>query len=121
MKNFEDFFFEHKLINTGHWSEEEHKLFLEAFEMFGKHWSKISKYVKSRTVLQCRSHGQKYLNKLKSGKPSRNERTAERIRSLILELEHENENKPKPEMRSIGVQYGEGMYIPKVKIGMFEV
>lgn len=119
MKNFEDFVIGEPLINTGHWSEGEHKLFLEAFELFGKHWSKISKYVKCRTVLQCRSHGQKYLNRLNSNKPTRSERTAESIRSLLHELEQESQYKP--EMRSIGVQYGEGMYIPKVKIGKFEV
>ena len=119
MKNFEELGFEHRLINTGHWSEGEHKLFLEAFEMFGKHWSKISRYVKSRTVLQCRSHGQKYLNKLNSTKHSRNERTAESIRSLVLQVEQENQYKP--EMRSIGVQYGEGMYMPVLKIGKFEI
>jgi SHAQKYF class myb-like DNA-binding protein len=119
MKNFQELGFGHRLNNTGHWSDEEHKLFLEGYELFGKHWSKISKYVKSRTTLQCRSHGQKYLNKLKSNKPSRNEKTAESIRSLLLELEQENQYKP--EMRSIGVQYGEGMYMPVVKIGKFEV
>jgi SHAQKYF class myb-like DNA-binding protein len=39
-------------------------LFLQGLELYGKEWKKISKMVKSRTLVQIRSHAQKYFQKL---------------------------------------------------------
>lgn len=48
-------------FNTGRWSKEEHKLFLEAIEIHGRDWKKVQDYVGTRTSTQARSHAQKVL------------------------------------------------------------
>lgn len=50
--------------NTGRWTQEEHRLFLEGLEKHGKGWKKIASLIKSRTVVQIRTHAQKYFQKL---------------------------------------------------------
>jgi len=49
---------------TGRWLPEEHRLFLEGLERFGKKWTKISAYIGTRTAMQVRTHAQKYFQKL---------------------------------------------------------
>jgi len=50
--------------NTGRWTAEEHRLFLQGLEEHGKGWKKIASLIKSRTVVQIRTHAQKYFQKL---------------------------------------------------------
>mmetsp|Transcript_36168 Transcript_36168/g.87295 ORF Transcript_36168/g.87295 Transcript_36168/m.87295 type:complete len:1009 (-) Transcript_36168:436-3462(-) len=50
--------------NTGRWTAEEHRLFLQGLEQHGKGWKKIATLIKSRTVVQIRTHAQKYFQKL---------------------------------------------------------
>lgn len=50
--------------NSGRWTDEEHKKFLEAIKLFGKNWNKVHRHVGTRTSAQTRSHAQKYFNKL---------------------------------------------------------
>jgi SHAQKYF class myb-like DNA-binding protein len=50
--------------NTGRWTGEEHRLFLQGLEEHGKGWKKIASLIKSRTVVQIRTHAQKYFQKL---------------------------------------------------------
>ena len=45
---------------SGRWTNDEHKLFLEAFSMYGRNWTKIQAHVGTRTTTQTRSHAQKY-------------------------------------------------------------
>lgn len=47
--------------NTGRWSKEEHKKFLEAIKIYGRDWKKVEGYVGTRTSTQARSHAQKVL------------------------------------------------------------
>jgi SHAQKYF class myb-like DNA-binding protein len=47
----------------GRWTTEEHLQFLKGLELYGKSWKKISSVVKTRTVVQIRTHAQKYLIK----------------------------------------------------------
>lgn len=54
--------------NTGRWTCEEHVLFLKGLEMHGKGWKKIAKLIKTRTVVQIRTHAQKYFQKLAKAK-----------------------------------------------------
>ena len=49
---------------TGRWSEEEHKLFLEGLQQHGKSWKVISQMVSTRSVVQVRTHAQKFFQKL---------------------------------------------------------
>ena len=54
--------------NTGRWTAEEHRLFLQGLELHGKGWKKIAGLIKSRTVVQIRTHAQKYFQKLAKAK-----------------------------------------------------
>lgn len=54
--------------NTGRWTAEEHHLFLQGLELHGKGWKKIASLIKSRTVVQIRTHAQKYFQKLAKAK-----------------------------------------------------
>lgn len=49
---------------TGRWSREEHQVFLKALDKFGRDWKKMSTMIKTRTVIQIRTHAQKYFQKL---------------------------------------------------------
>jgi SHAQKYF class myb-like DNA-binding protein len=50
--------------HTGRWTKEEHEAFLQALKMYGKEWKKVAAKVKTRTVVQTRTHAQKYFQKL---------------------------------------------------------
>lgn len=47
---------------SGTWSSEEHKLYLEAKKQF-KSWAQVSQHVRTRSPGQCRSHDQKMRHK----------------------------------------------------------
>jgi hypothetical protein len=44
-------------------------LFLQGLEQFGKGWKNIASLIKSRTVVQIRTHAQKYFQKLAKANP----------------------------------------------------
>ncbi|KAL4347174.1 hypothetical protein GQ457_17G024820 [Hibiscus cannabinus] len=46
------------------WTEPEHDKFLEALQLFDRDWKKIEAFVGSKTVIQIRSHAQKYFQKV---------------------------------------------------------
>lgn len=50
--------------HTGRWTREEHEAFLSALRVYGKEWKKVAAKVKTRTVVQTRTHAQKYFQKL---------------------------------------------------------
>lgn len=53
------------------WTEDEQKLFIEALDKYGpKNMKDISDYVRTRTVVQVRSHLQKHLLKESKKQPS---------------------------------------------------
>lgn len=55
--------------NRGRWTKEEHERFLVGLANVGEKWSLVSNYVTTRSVLQIRTHAQKYLRKTKQGLP----------------------------------------------------
>lgn len=54
-------------FNTGRWMKEEHEAFLRGVELYKKDWHLVAAVVKTRSVLQIRTHGQKYFAKLAKG------------------------------------------------------
>ena len=56
--------------NTGRWTAEEHRLFLQGLELHGKGWKKIAGLIQTRTVVQIRTHAQKYFQKLAKARAS---------------------------------------------------
>lgn len=53
-----------KDTTTGRWTQEEHQLFLEGLRIHKKQWKQIADLIKTRTVVQIRTHAQKYFQKL---------------------------------------------------------
>jgi SHAQKYF class myb-like DNA-binding protein len=53
--------------HTGRWTRAEHQAFLFALQQYGKEWKKVAAHVKTRTVVQTRTHAQKYFQKLQKG------------------------------------------------------
>jgi len=49
---------------TGRWTRDEHLTFIKGLELYGKGWKKIASLIKTRTVVQIRTHAQKYFLKL---------------------------------------------------------
>lgn len=53
--------------NTGRWTKDEHARFLKGIDTHGKEWKKVAMVVKTRTVMQTRTHAQKYFEKVDKG------------------------------------------------------
>ena len=69
--------------NTGHWTDEEHHLFLQGLEQYGRKWKTIATLIKSRSAAQVGTHAQGYFRKLSNaagqsgGKESKKKRYAQ--------------------------------------------
>ena len=57
---------------TGRWTREEHQLFIKGLELHGKGWKRIAEMIKTRTVVQIRTHAQKYFLKLSKTRQGNN-------------------------------------------------
>lgn len=51
------------VTHVGRWTKKEHELFLEGLKLYGRSWKKISTLVVTRTLVQIRTHAQKFLQK----------------------------------------------------------
>ena len=52
------------VVRAGRWSNEEHDVFINGLREHGKEWKVIAALVETRTVVQIRTHAQKYFQKL---------------------------------------------------------
>mmetsp|Transcript_17648 Transcript_17648/g.46335 ORF Transcript_17648/g.46335 Transcript_17648/m.46335 type:complete len:242 (-) Transcript_17648:89-814(-) len=53
-------------LESGRWSAQEHARFVDGLEKYGRRkWIRIAEHVGTRTVIQVRSHAQKYFKKLR--------------------------------------------------------
>lgn len=69
-------------IATGRWTEEEHALFLEGLRRFPyRAWKKIATLIETRTVVQIRTHAQKYYQKIAKEQANRDAMVASKLRS----------------------------------------
>lgn len=59
------------VCQSGRWTTDEHNLFLTGLKMYQKQWKQIAELVKTRTVVQIRTHAQKYFQKLEKIKDSK--------------------------------------------------
>lgn len=67
---------------VGRWTVEEHKNFLYGYQIHGKSWKNVAAYVKTRSVVQVRTHAQKYFQKLqKQGEFSNHLKFSDEMRS----------------------------------------
>jgi len=69
------------------WTEDEHQSFLQAIRVYGREWTKVALYVRTKTTQQIRSHAQKVFERWR----------AEGKEALIppqLKVTHPPSNKP---------------------------
>eukprot|EP01033_Poteriospumella_lacustris_P003337 gene3336-2465_t len=50
--------------DSGRWTSEEHRLFLEGVMLYGKDWKKMQPLIKTRSLVQIRTHAQKVFKKI---------------------------------------------------------
>ena len=51
--------------NKGRWSKDEHDKFLEGIQLYGMDWRSVKKFIDTRTLIQVRSHAQKFYLRMK--------------------------------------------------------
>lgn len=81
---------EDRNYNTGRWTDEEHKKFLEAILIYGNEWKSVQKYISSRSSTQARSHAQKFFLRLK-----KNFKFSDEVVDPTLNIQDEKERKGK--------------------------
>lgn len=52
-------------LTDGRWTFKEHKIFVDAILVHGNNWKSIQQLIKTRSLIQVRSHSQKFFLKLK--------------------------------------------------------
>eukprot|EP01038_Epipyxis_sp_PR26KG_P004877 gene4877-6833_t len=79
--------------STGRWTSEEHRLFLEGIMLYGKDWKKMQPLIKTRTLVQIRTHAQKVFKKIGLKKITSSAELRSKISSLPSEEYDEDYNK----------------------------
>ena len=74
---------------SGRWTPEEHRLFLEGILRFGRDWKKIQQLIRTRTLVQIRTHAQKVFKKVAERKLGSGGDESEETPSSATELNSE--------------------------------
>ena len=77
---------------TGRWTREEHEAFLSALQKYGKEWKKVAAKVKTRTVVQTRTHAQKYFQKLQKAMAGGNDMSNSAVDAMMMMAKDEENN-----------------------------
>lgn len=103
--------------NTGRWTEDEHRRFIEAIMKFGNEWKSVQAHIKTRSSAQSRSHSQKFFLKVKnydfldfkSTNPSitslnelartLSEKERNEVLQLLISCEYNELPQPKPQLQ----------------------
>lgn len=102
--------------NIGRWEKDEQRRFVEALEKFDRDWKKIVSHVGTRSIVQVRSHAQKYFSKL--------ERQASKLSKANSQIVPESKSRPDniPIMLEVGKvklkRYSPGITQIKLKPAM---
>ena len=88
---------ENFIFNEGRWTKEEHEKFLEGIVLYGINWKKIKTLIETRTLMQVRSHAQKFFYKMKTCKDESlginfTSNTICNIRDMINQIKNNNSN-----------------------------
>ena len=88
---------ENFIFNEGRWTKEEHEKFLEGIVLYGINWKKIKTLIETRTLMQVRSHAQKFFYKMKTCKDESlginfTSNTIHNIRDMINQIKNNNSN-----------------------------
>jgi len=95
---------------AGSWTPSENDKFVEGLEKYGKNWARISQFVGTRTPAQAKSRFQKLSIRLHKETKGLLPKTLDLSDELYTIFGISTEKTP--ETRTIGIQYGEGMYFP---------
>lgn len=68
---------------VGRWTEMEHLIFIEGLEKHGKQWKIIAGMIGTRTVVQVRTHAQKYFQKMERNLNTTTENTTGHVADPI--------------------------------------
>ena len=83
--------------NEGRWTREEHDKFLDGIVQYGANWKKVKTLISTLTIIQVRSHAQKFYMKLKMCKDERlgidfTSDNITSIKEMILLIKTKNKN-----------------------------
>jgi len=113
-------------LNSGPWSEDEHRMFLEALHLYGNQWGLIQSSIKTRSCVQIRSHAQKFFKtaKTRALKKIKNNSDADGM-IFLVSREYRNLNniiqkKPHELYLDPGLSVRRSYYKKKTKIGSME-
>lgn len=81
--------------SAGRWTQAEHDMFVKGLEMYSKQWKLIADLIKTRTVVQVRTHAQKYFLKLHKHHKSDYISVSQGNTSSGVSMAHADPNQPK--------------------------
>lgn len=96
-------------FNTGRWSLEEHKRFIEAILQYGNDWRLVQSLIGSRSSSQARSHAQKFFMKIKETsildlELDFSKNTIKELQEIASKIDHEQLQKTKTALSTVAFE-----------------